>query len=102
MYRRGNRLDEGCGAAIHDRNFWTIDFDDHVIDVEATERRQKVFSGRTKRTLGVAKDGREFGCGDCAHIGADLALDGAVGCYALEDYPAVIVGRMERERNRTT
>ena len=95
-----DRIDEGRGAAVHDRDFRTVDLDDHVVDVQATERRQKVLGCGAKRTLGVTKDCGKFGSGDRPHIGADFALDGAVRRNALEDNAAVIVSRMERKRNR--
>ena len=61
-----------------------------------------MFGGRAQRALGIAKHGREFGRGDRAHVGADLALERAVGCNALEDDAAVIVSGMKRERNGKT
>jgi len=62
--------------------------------------RQKVLGCGTKRTLGVTKDRGEFGSGDRPHIGADFALDGAVGRDALEQNAAVIVSRMKRKCDR--
>src|SRR5258707_5029328 len=87
------------GAAIHDWHFGPVDFDDHVIDVEATHSCEKVLGGRAKRAFGIAKDSREFSCGNCAHVGANFALDRAVSRDALENNSAVIVSGMKCECN---
>ena len=55
---------------------------------------------RAERPLGVAKDGGKFGGGDRAHVGANLALDRAVGGNALKHNPGVVVGWIQSERNR--
>src|SRR5690242_184647 len=70
-----DRIDESRGAAVHDRHFWSVNFDDHVVDVEAPERGQQMLCGRTQRTLGIAEHGSEFGCGDRADISANFTGD---------------------------
>ncbi len=47
----------------------------------------------------VAENGGEFGGGDRAHVGANFALDLAVGIDALEDDAGVVVGGMQGESN---
>ena len=46
-------------------------------------------------------DGGEFGGGNGAHVGANLAFDRAVGANALEHNTGVVVGRMQREGDGT-
>ena len=58
-----------------------------------------MFRGRAERALGVAQHGREFGGGDRAHVGANFALDRAVGGNALENDAGVVVGGIQRERD---
>ena len=61
-YRRGrrqtldtrlveNQIDERRGAAIHDRHFRMVQFDDDVVDAERGERRQQVFDGFDRHGL---------------------------------------------------
>jgi hypothetical protein len=59
-----------------------------------------VFGGRAKRALGVAKDSREFGRGNRAHVGAYFAFDRAISRDALENNSAVVVSRMKCKCNR--
>ena len=92
-----DRIDEGRGAAVHDRHFRPVDLDDDVVDVEAAQRGQQMLGGRAQRAGGIAQHGREFGGGDGAHVGADLALDRAVGGDALEHDTGIVVGRMQSE-----
>ena len=96
------RIDESRGAAVHDRHFRPVDLDDDVVDVEAAQRGQQMLGGRAQRPGGVAQNGGEFGGGDRAHVGADFALDRAVGGDALKDDAGIVVGRIQGQRNGTT
>ena len=74
---------------------------DDVVDVEPAQRGQQMLGGRAERAGGVAEHGGKFGGGDGAHVGADFALDRAVGGDALEHDTGVVVGRMQGERDGT-
>ena len=56
-----DRGDESRGAAVHDRNFGAIDFDDGVIDAHAAQRGQHMLGGRDQRAVAVAQNGCKFG-----------------------------------------
>ena len=70
-----------------------------IVDVEPAQRRQQMLGGRAERPLGIAQHGGKFGGGDGAHVGANFALDRAVGGHALENDAGVVVGRMHGERD---
>jgi len=95
-----DRVNEGGRTAVHDRDFRAVNFDNDVVDVKAAQRRQQMLRCRAKRTLGIAKHGREFSSGHGAHVGANLALDRAVRCNALENDAGVVVSRMKRKGDR--
>ena len=59
-----DRGDESGGAAVHDRNFRTVDFDGGVIDAHAAQGGEHMFGGRNQRTVAVAQHGGEFGGDD--------------------------------------
>ena len=56
-----DRGDESGGAAVHDRNFRTIDLDGGVIDAHAPQRSEHMFGGGNQRTFAVAQHGCKFG-----------------------------------------
>ena len=56
-----------------------------------------MFGGRAQRALGVAKHRRKFSRGYRAHVGANLALNRAVSCNALENDAAVVASGMKRK-----
>ncbi len=56
-----DRGDEGSGAAIHDRNFRTVDLDHGVVDAHAAQGREYMLGGGNDRTVAVAQHGCEFG-----------------------------------------
>ncbi len=68
-----NGGDEGVGAAVHDRHFRAIDFDDRVVDAERIKRCHDVFRGRAQRTIAVAEHRCKFSGCYRAHVGADFA-----------------------------
>ena len=65
-----NQVDERGRAAVHDRHFRGVQFDDDVVDAEADERRQQVLDGadvhRSGRKAGREIDGAEMAdvCGN--------------------------------------
>ena len=56
-----DRGDESRGAAVHDRNFRTVDFDRGVIDAHAAQGCEHMFGGGDQRTFAVAQHGGKFG-----------------------------------------
>ena len=86
-----NQVDERRRAAVHDRHFRRVQFDDDVVDPEADERRQQVFdrvdvdrvTGKARRVVDatdVADIGRYF---EAAEIGT-TETDSEVGRGGLE------------------
>ena len=70
-----DRGDKGSGAAVHDRNFRTIDFDSGVIDAHAAQGGEHMLGGGDERALAVAQHGREFGCDHRFGGRLNLAVD---------------------------
>src|SRR5262249_20724140 len=91
---RVDRRDKRGRAAVDDRRFGTIDFDDGVVDAEARERGQYVLGSGYQRPGGVAEHGGEFGGGDRAHVGGDLTILPPFDMGADEAQPGVRVGWM--------
>ena len=88
---------KGSGAAVHDRHFRSVDFDDGVVDAETAQRGQQMFGGRAQWAVSVAQHGGKFGRGHRAHVGADLARHRTVVGETLEHDAGVVVGRMHRK-----
>ena len=59
-----NRGDEGSRAAVHDRNFGTVDFDGGVVHTHTAQGGKNVLSGGNQRAFAVAQHGGKFGCDD--------------------------------------
>jgi len=91
--------DECRRAAIHDRNFRTVDLDHCIVDAKSAQSRQNVFGGRYSGAVLVAEDGCEFGRGDGAEMGPQLTIRLAVGPAAHEHDAGVGLGRMQRDGN---
>ena len=89
-----DRVDEGRGAAVHDRHFRSVDLDHHVVDMQPAQCGEQMLGRRAERAFGVAEHGGKFSGGDRAHVGANFALGRAVGGYALENDAGVVVGGM--------
>ena len=53
--------DEGRRAAVHDRNFGTVDFDDGVVDAHAAQGSEHMFRGGNQRTFTVPENGCKVG-----------------------------------------
>src|SRR6516164_978882 len=69
-----DRRHEWRGAAVHDRNFRTVDLDRGVVDAERVQCRQNVFGCRYSRSAFVAEDGREFSSDDGAEMSPQLTI----------------------------
>src|SRR5205823_13241181 len=52
---------EGRGAAVHDRRFRAVDFNDGIVDTEARERSQHMLGGGHERAGGIAEHSSELG-----------------------------------------
>ncbi len=94
-----DRLDKGQGAAIHDRDFRPVDFDDRIVDAEAVEGGKHVFGGGNGGTVFVAEHGGEFGRGHGAEIGGKFAIFLAVGAAAYKDDAGVSFGWIKCDGN---
>jgi hypothetical protein len=69
---RGQRLDTGAidekherlGAAVHHRDFGTVEFDHDIIDATAPKRRHQMFDRRHSRAIVGDQGGPQPGLGD--------------------------------------
>jgi hypothetical protein len=66
--------DEGRRAAVHDRNFGTVDFDDGVIDAHAAQGSEHVLGGGNQRAFAVAENGSKVGGGHGFREGGNFAI----------------------------
>ena len=73
-----------------------VDLDDRIVDVEPRSAASTCSAVEHSRAVGVAQHGGEFGGGHGAYVGADFALDAAVGGNALEYDAGVVVGGIQR------
>ena len=96
MTRLIDRCDERRGAAIHDRNFGTVDFDDDVIETKTVNRGEHMLGRRYGRTVAVAEHSGKFCRSDRTEIGGKFAISLAVDSGAPEYDAGVGLGRMER------
>ena len=90
-----DRRNERRGAAVHDRNFRAVDFDDGVIDAKAVQRGKHMFGGRDGRAVMVAEHGGEFGRRHRAVMGAQFAVGLAVDSAAQKYDAGIGFGRMQ-------
>ena len=94
-----DRLDEGSGAAVHDRHFAGVDLDVAVVDAQAAQGGQQMLDRADGDAGVVAEHGAQREVLDVAHVGRDFGDDAA----ALADQETVAgVGfcRMQDHRNR--
>ena len=89
--------DERFGAAVHDRNFGTVDLDDDIVDAEPVQRGKHMFGGRDSRAGLIAEHGGEFGRRHRPVIGNQLAVALAVRSGAQENDAGIGFGRMQRQ-----
>jgi hypothetical protein len=92
-----DRIDEGRGAAVHDRHFGAVDLDDRIVDAAAGKRRQQVFGGGNRGPVMIAKDGGEFGRGHGAVMGLELAVRLIAAAVAQEYDTGIGFGGMQCE-----
>src|SRR5262249_5981517 len=86
-------------AAVHDRRFRAVDFDDSIVDTEARERSQHMLGGGHERAGGIAEHSSELGGGHRAHIGGNFAFLPSIEPGAEETQPGIGIGRMQGERD---
>ena len=73
-------FDETDGAAIHDRDFVAVDFDQGVVDAETAKGGEEMLDGRDRGAVAVAKDGTKRDARHRPLVGRDLgAVTIAVG-----------------------
>src|SRR5262245_11497639 len=73
-------FDELRRAAIHDRDFLTVDLDQGVVDAKAAQCGKQVLDGRHGGSVAIAKHGTQPSASHVPLIGSDLgALCVAVG-----------------------
>ena len=94
-----DRGDESSGAAVHDRNFRTVDFDRGVVDAHAAQCREHMLGGGDQRTFAVAQHGGEFGCDHGFGGGLNLAV-GAIQSAADKNKTRIHRCRSERQIDR--
>ncbi len=61
-------------AAVHDRHFGAIDFNQGIVDAEPAQGGENMFGGRAKDARFVAQNGGEFRRSHSTVISADFAL----------------------------
>jgi hypothetical protein len=93
---------EGRCAAVADRRFRTIKLDDDIVDAKAADGGKNMLGGTDQRSILVAQYGLEFGGGDSAHIGADLALVAALHAGADKNNAGIRLGGMQCQGNGKT
>ena len=69
-----DRGDEGGRAAVHDRNFGAVDFDDGVVNAHAAQGSEHMFRGGNQRTFAIAENGGKFGRDDGFGGGRNFAV----------------------------
>src|SRR5262249_31781090 len=67
---------------------------------KAGKSGQHMLGGRAQRTVVISEHGGKFGCGHCAHVGADLAIRAARQPGAQKNNAGAGVGRMKCESDR--
>ena len=91
--------DEGRRAAVHDRNFGTVDFDDGVVDAHAAQGSEHMFRGGNQRAFTVAENGRKIGGGDGFRDGGNFAV-GLIEAGADKNKTRIHRCRSERQADR--
>jgi len=99
--RTVNRRDECRGAAVHDRNFRTIDFDGGVVHAHAAQGGEHMLGGGHHGAGLVAQNGGESGRGNGGGQRANFAL-GPVSVGADKNKTGIDVRRSENEVDGST
>jgi hypothetical protein len=92
-----DRVDEGGGAAVEDRNLDAVDLDEDVVDAGAVEGRHQVFDGGDRSGFAFADDGAELGGGDGDVAGVDEAVTAAGKSGSKKDDAVVRFGGVENQ-----
>ena len=93
---RGN---ERRRAAVHDRNFGAVDFDDRVVDAHAAQGSEHMLGGRNQRTFAVAEYGRKIGGGYGFGDGGNFAV-GLIEAGADKNKTCIHRSRSKRQADR--
>ncbi len=91
--------DEGRRAAVHDRNFGTVDFDDGVIDAHAAQGSEHMLGGGDQRAFAVAENGSKIGGGDRFRDGGNFAV-GLIKAGADKNKTRIHRSRSKRQADR--
>ena len=91
--------DEGRRAAVHDRNFGTVDFDDGVVDAHAAQGSEHMLGGGNQRAFAVAENGRKIGGGDGFRDGGNFAV-GLIKAGADKNKTRIHRCRSKRQADR--
>ena len=97
-----DRIDEGRSAAVHDRNFGTVDLDNGVVDPKPEQRGKHVFGGGYGRTVSIAEHRGEFGRCHRSEVGRKFAVFLAIDSDSPEYDAGIRFSRMKRYRNGRT
>ena len=91
--------DEGRRAAVHDRNFGTVDFDDGVVDAHAAQGSEHMFRGGNQRAFTIAQNGRKVSGDDGFGDGGNFAI-GIIEAGADKNKTCIHRSRSERQADR--
>src|SRR5262249_26262356 len=89
---------EPAGAAIHDRDFGAVDFDQGIVDTETAESGKEMLDGGNGKSIAIAKHRTQ---GDPRHIAVVSAQFGAFGIAVgeKETKPGVAISRIKGDGN---
>src|SRR5687767_13973132 len=87
-------FDESHRAAVHDRNFGAVDFDDGVVDAEAAQSGEQMLDGGDGSAVAVADDRTKGHAGDVAVIALNLRAVGLAICE-MKAETGIAVGRTQ-------
>ena len=91
--------DEGRRAAVHDRNFGAVDFDDGVVDAHAAQGSEHMLGGGNQRAFTVAQNGRKIGGDHGFGDGGNFAV-GIIEAGADKNKTRIDRCRSERQADR--
>ena len=69
-----DRGDERSRAAVHDRNFRTVDFDGGVVDAHSPQCSKHMLGGGDQRAFAITQHGGELGRDHRLGVGPNLAV----------------------------
>jgi hypothetical protein len=79
-----------CGAAIHDRNFRSVNLDKQIVNMACNQRCHQMFDGGNPYAVSA-----DYRCHPCIYyiLGTGFDPCGAVAFSTLKNYPAPGFGR---------